>query len=99
MSPVGGRTYGVLSPFVGGDYYGTIIAGANEAAVASGDRVLALQTLDPGSYNADRSGVPDYRRPVAWGHLAGVVVLAGAIHESYAQAVLNAGIPVVTVGH
>ncbi|MBL7261766.1 substrate-binding and GGDEF domain-containing protein [Paractinoplanes lichenicola] len=94
-----GRTYGVLSPFVGGDYYGTIIAGANEAAVASGDRLLALQTLDPGSYNADRSGVPDYRRPVAWGHLAGVIVLAGAIHETYAQAVLHAGIPVVTVGH
>ncbi|GAB2603065.1 hypothetical protein Aab01nite_84970 [Paractinoplanes abujensis] len=94
-----GRTYGVLSPFVGGDYYGTIIAGANEAAVASGDRVLALQTLDPGSYNADRSGVPDYRRPVAWGHLSGIMVLAGAIHDTYAQAAVKAGIPVVTVGH
>ncbi|MBU2669224.1 GGDEF domain-containing protein [Actinoplanes bogorensis] len=94
-----GRTFGVLSPFVGGDYYGTIIAGANRAAVSAGDRLLALQTLDPGSYNADRSGVPDYRRPVAWEHLAGVIVLAGAVDEAYAQTVLNAGIPVVTVGH
>ncbi|MBM2622683.1 GGDEF domain-containing protein [Actinoplanes sp. LDG1-06] len=96
---MGGRTYAVLSPFVGGDYYGTIIAGANEAAVRAGDRLLALQTLDPGSYNADRSGVPDYRRPVAWGHLAGVIVLAGAVHESYAQSLRSARIPVVTVGH
>ncbi|WP_166661299.1 substrate-binding and GGDEF domain-containing protein [Paractinoplanes brasiliensis] len=96
---MGRRTYGVLSPFVGGDYYGTMISGANEAAVSRGDRLLALQTLDPGSYNADRSGLPDYRRPVAWDHLSGVMVLAGAIHESYAQAVLIAGLPVVTVGH
>ncbi|MCM4079750.1 GGDEF domain-containing protein [Actinoplanes sp. TRM88002] len=99
MSAVGGRTYGVLSPFVGGDYYGTIIAGANEAAVRAGDRLLALQTLDPGSYNADRSGVPDYRRPVAWRHLAGVIVLAGAISESYGKSLRDVGIPVVTVGH
>ena len=99
MTAVEGRTFGVLSPFVGGDYYGTIIAGANEAAVSAGDRLLALQTLDPGSYNADRSGVPDYRRPVAWERLAGVIVLAGAVDEAYAQTVLTSGIPVVTVGH
>ncbi|WP_324291307.1 GGDEF domain-containing protein [Paractinoplanes pyxinae] len=96
---MGRRTYGVLSPFVGGDYYGTIIAGANQAAVSAGDRLLALQTLDPGSYNADRSGVPDYRRPVAWEHLAGVIVLAGAVHEAYAESAQAVGIPVVTVGH
>ncbi len=96
---MGGRTFGVLSPFVGGDYYGTIIAGANEAAVSRGDRLLALQTLDPGSYNADRSGLPDYRRPVAWSRLAGMIVLAGAVHESYVQSVREAGIPVATVGH
>ena len=53
------RTYGIWSPFVGGDYYGAIIAGINAAAVAAGDRVLALQTMDPGSHSADRSGVPD----------------------------------------
>ncbi|WP_250037269.1 diguanylate cyclase domain-containing protein [Paractinoplanes maris] len=96
---MGGRTFGVLSPFVGGDYYGTIISGANRAAVSRGDRLLALQTLDPGSYNADRSGIPDYRRPVAWGHLAGVLVVAGAVSESYAQSALAAGLPVVTIGH
>ncbi|WP_164842511.1 substrate-binding and GGDEF domain-containing protein [Actinoplanes solisilvae] len=94
-----GRTFGVLSPFVGGDYYGAIIAGANRAAVAGGDRLLALQTLDPGSYTADRSGLPDYRRPVAWARLAGLIVLAGAVHEAYARSAREAGLPVVTVGH
>ncbi|MET0425294.1 MAG: GGDEF domain-containing protein [Actinoplanes sp.] len=91
------RTFGILSPFVGGDYYGAIIAGANEAAVAGGDRVMGLQTLNPGSYSADRSGVPDYRRPVSWKHLSGLVVLPGAVDTWYARAARRAGLPVVSV--
>jgi diguanylate cyclase (GGDEF)-like protein len=87
----------MLSPFVGGDYYGAIIAGANEAAVAAGDRVMGLQTLNPGSHSADRSGVPDYRRPVSWSHLSGLVVLPGAVDTWYARAARRAGLPVVSV--
>jgi diguanylate cyclase (GGDEF)-like protein len=93
------RTFGILSPFVGGDYYGAIIAGINGAAVAAGDRVMAMQTLDPGSYSADRSGVPDFRRPLAWRHLAGLVVLPGAVDTEYVRAARRAGKPVVLVGH
>jgi diguanylate cyclase (GGDEF)-like protein len=87
-----------LSPFVGGDYYGAIIAGANEAAVAGGDRLVAVQTLDPGAHSADRSGVPDFRRPVAWHHLAGLIVLPGAVDTDYAREACRAGLPVVFVG-
>ncbi|WP_212986786.1 substrate-binding and GGDEF domain-containing protein [Actinoplanes auranticolor] len=93
------RTFGILSPFVGGDYYGAIIAGVNGAAVAAGDRVMAVQTLDPGSYSADRSGLPDFRRPVAWQHLAGLIVLPGAVDAAYARSARLAGRPVVLVGH
>ncbi|WP_179855280.1 substrate-binding and GGDEF domain-containing protein [Paractinoplanes atraurantiacus] len=93
-----GRTFGVLSPFVGGDYYGAIIAGVNAAAVAAGDRIVAIQTLDPGSYSADRSGLPDFRRPVSWRHLNGLIVLPGALHASYAKGARRAGLPVVSVG-
>jgi len=90
--------FGILSPFVGGDYYGAIIAGANSAAVAGGDRVIAVQTLDPGAHSADRSGLPDFHRPVAWRHLAGLIVLPGAVDTSYAKKALLAGLPVVFVG-
>jgi diguanylate cyclase (GGDEF)-like protein len=93
------RTFGILSPFVGGDYYGAIIAGVNAAAVAAGDRVMSIQTLDPGSHSADRSGVPDFRRPVSWAHLAGLIVLPGAVDTAYAHAARRAGRPVVCVGH
>jgi diguanylate cyclase (GGDEF)-like protein len=93
------RTFAVLSPFVGGDYYGAVIAGVNRAAVAAGDRVIAMQTLDPGSHSADHSGVPDFRQPIAWRHLDGVVVMPGAVDPAYAQALRDTGIPVVLIGH
>ncbi|WP_433795834.1 diguanylate cyclase domain-containing protein [Actinoplanes sp. CA-252034] len=92
-----GRTFGILSPFVGGDYYGAIIEGINAAAVAGGDRVMALQTLDPGAHSADRSGLPEFHRPVAWRHLSGLAVLPGAVGPEYAEAARQAGLPVVLV--
>jgi diguanylate cyclase (GGDEF)-like protein len=92
------RTFGILSPFVGGDYYGAIIAGVNDAAVAGGDRIMAIQTLDPGAHSADRAGLPDFRRHVSWRHLDGLIVLPGAVHTGYARAVRAAGLPVVFVG-
>jgi diguanylate cyclase (GGDEF)-like protein len=93
------RTVAVLSPFVGGDYYGALIAGVNRAAVAAGDRTIAVQTLDPGSPSADISGVPDFRQPVAWNHLDGAVVLPGAVDAAYVRRMRDAGIGVVLIGH
>jgi diguanylate cyclase (GGDEF)-like protein len=92
------RTFGIFSPFVGGDYYGAIVAGVNDAAVADGNRVMAIQTLDPGAHSSDLSGVPDFRRPVSWGHLAGLILLPAAVDSEYARTARQAGLPVVSVG-
>ncbi|GIF37876.1 diguanylate cyclase (GGDEF)-like protein [Actinoplanes xinjiangensis] len=97
MTGVSGRVFGILSPFVGGDYYGAIIEGINTAAVSGGDRVTAVQTLDPGAHSADRSGLPDFHRPVAWRHLSGLAILPGAVGPEYAEAARRAGLPVVLV--
>ena len=94
---VSGRTFGILSPFVGGDYYGAIIEGINTAAVAGGDRVMAIQTLDPGAHSADRSGVPDFRKPLSWRQVDGLAVLPGAVDVAYAIEAQAAGLPVVFV--
>jgi diguanylate cyclase (GGDEF)-like protein len=94
-----GASVGVLSPFVGGDYYGSIIAGANGAAVSAGGRVIAIQTLQPGSKSADDTGVPDFRMPVAWDHLDGFLVLPGAVAGAYVAALQGAGKPVALIGH
>ena len=60
---------------------------------------MSIQTLDPGSHSADRSGVPDFRRPVSWSYLAGLIVLPGAVDAEYAEVARRAGKPVVFVGH
>jgi len=94
-----GLRVGVLSPFVGGDYYGALIAAVNAAAVADGGRVVAIQTLDPGSQGADWSGVPDARHAVAWGHLDAAVVLPGAVDAACVRRLRAAGTHVVLLGH
>jgi diguanylate cyclase (GGDEF)-like protein len=91
--------FGVLSPFVGGDYYGAIIAGINQAATAHGDRIIGIQTLDPGSPNADQSGVPDFRRPVSWAHVDALILLPAAVHADYVRDATLARMPVVLIGH
>ena len=93
------QTFGILSPFVGGDYYGGIIEGVNAAAAAGGDRVMAIQTLNPGAHSADREGIPDFRRPVARRQLSGLLVLPGAVDLDYANEARRAGLPVVFVAH
>jgi len=90
---------GVLSPFVGGDYYGAIIAGINQAATAAGSGIIAIQTLDPGSHSADLSGVPSFNRPLAWEHLDGLIVLPSAVEAKYVLAAQKAGKPVILIGH
>jgi DNA-binding LacI/PurR family transcriptional regulator/signal transduction histidine kinase len=93
------RTFGVLAPFVGGDYFGAIIAGINHAAAKEGNRIIGFQTLDPGTRSADYAGVPEFRSPLGWRYLDGVIVLPGAVHGSYARAIQLAGKPVVLVAH
>ena len=89
----------MLSPFVGGDYYGAIIDGVARSVTGAGGRLIAIQTLDPGSPSADRAGVPQLRRPVAWSHVTGFVVLPGAAGPDYLHSIQRAGKPVVLISH
>ena len=93
------RTFGVLAPFVGGEYFGAILAGINHAAAKEGNRIIGFQTLDPGLHTADYAGIPEFRSPLAWRYLDGMIVLPGAVHGSYARAIQLAGKPVVLVAH
>lgn len=94
-----GPVVGVLSPFVGGAYYGTILAGITAAATAAGSRTVAVQTLDAAADMAVNGGTPAFTAPVAWEHLAGFVVLADAVTGAYLDRLRAAGKPVVLLGH
>ncbi|MDR7278717.1 GGDEF domain-containing protein [Catenuloplanes atrovinosus] len=94
-----GLTVGVLAPFVGGDYYGGLIAGVTGAAAARGGRVLAVQTLAPGARRADSEGIPDWDAPVGWAHADAFVVVIGAVDEQHLARLHATGKPVVLISH
>ncbi|NNJ61481.1 MAG: EAL domain-containing protein [Dactylosporangium sp.] len=94
-----GPTIGVLSPFLGGPYFGGIIAALSRSVRQDGGRTIAVQTLDAGSESADVPGPPDFRHPAAWQHVDGFVVIIDAVPSDYLQAIREAGKPVVVIAH
>ena len=95
----GKRRYviGVLSPVVGGYYFGRVLAGIARTVRPDGHRVVAVQT-----YPADleREQFPD-RPPgtaaVSLGQLDGVIVITSAVNEATLLRIEDDGTPVVLV--
>ncbi|WP_433058760.1 diguanylate cyclase domain-containing protein [Dactylosporangium sp. CS-033363] len=96
---VQGRVIAVLSPFVGGTYYGRLVAGVAAAAERRGCRTIAIQTLDAAADMSINGGNPAFREPVAWRRAEGFVVLAEAVTPDYLARLREAGKPVVLAGH
>ncbi|MFI2751978.1 substrate-binding domain-containing protein [Cellulomonas sp. P22] len=91
------RTIGVLSPVVGGFYFGGLIAGIARAARSAGHRVVAVQTYPAG---LDRERYPDeplLEVPVALGAVDGIIVIAKAVRHDRLASVQGWGRPVVLV--
>jgi diguanylate cyclase (GGDEF)-like protein len=95
----GGPVIGVLSPFVGGAYYGNLLAGLGTAAALHGSRLIAVQTLDAAADMTVNAGNPAFEAPVAWDHIAGFVVLADAVTDTYLHRIEATGRPIVLLGH
>lgn len=93
------RVVVVLTPFVGGDYYGAIIRGVNRECVRAGTTVVAVQTLDPGARTADRSALPARISLAGTRRADGVLVLPGALDTDHVVALQEAHVPVVLIGH
>src|SRR6478735_2617901 len=97
VSPTARRTIGVLSPVVGGFYFGALIAGVARAARAAGQRVVAVQTYPAG---LDRERYPEESildAPVALGAVDGLVVVGKALRSDRLASVQQWGLPVVLV--
>jgi len=88
-------TIGVLAPATGGVYYGGVQAGINRALRSIGGRVVFVQTLDAGISSDDVVAPPDFRTPVAWHHLDGVISIATGTQRPYLEQLVDNGIPVV----
>ncbi|WP_246278087.1 substrate-binding domain-containing protein [Phytohabitans rumicis] len=95
----GDLALGVLSPFLGGWYYGGLLRGIARSAAQEGATVVALQTLDAGTEQVEMRNPPDPGYPIAWEHVAGFIVIINAVSPRYLAAVQDAGKPIVIVSH
>ena len=100
------HTFGVLSPFLGGWYFGGILTGIVRAAADVDADIVAIQTLDAGTDQIEvaqhREGwqlPPDPAQMVALDHADGFIVIINAVTADHVRAIQGAGTPVVTVGH
>ncbi|MFF5289381.1 substrate-binding and GGDEF domain-containing protein [Paractinoplanes globisporus] len=90
---------GVLSPFLGGWYFGGVIEGIARAAADAGAAVVAVQTLDAGTVQLELTEPPHPPYPLAWDHVAGFVVIVNAASAKYLHEIQSTGRPVVVVSH
>lgn len=88
-------TIGVLSPVTGGFYYGRVLAGINRELRSIDGRIVFIQTLDAGISSDEVVAAPDFRKPIAWDHLDGVISIATGTRRGYLEQLLERGIPVV----
>jgi len=87
----------VLTPSIGGFYFGELLAGLGREVTGSGGRLVLVQTLDHGTRNNEASEPSDFATRVAWAEADGVVSITSAAGGPYLQQFRDAGKPVVLV--
>jgi len=85
----------VVTPSLGGHYFGELLAGLTREVARAGGRVVVVETL-PESAPRDEAGEPgDFATPVAWAHADGAVSITTAVGAPYLRRLREAGRPVV----
>lgn len=98
-SPVGGpRTIGVVSPVLGGYYFGRALAGAARVLRAGRHRVVALQTYPADLDRAEFPAAPRRRTLVGGSRCDGLIVVTSALEDDTLREIHDAGTPLVLVG-
>jgi diguanylate cyclase (GGDEF)-like protein len=91
----------VLTPSIGGYYFGELLSGLTREITDVGGRLVVVQTLEAGTRygEAGEPGeVSDFAIPVDWSEVDGVVSITTAVRASYLQQLRDAGTPVVLTG-
>jgi len=85
----------VLTPSMGGHYFGELLAGLTREVAGAGGRLVVVETL-PAAAPRDEPGEPgDFATPVAWSQVDGVVSITTAVGAAYLQRLRDAGKSVV----
>ena len=92
------KTVLVLTPSMGGHYFGELLAGLTRAVAGAGGRLVVVETL-PAAAPRDEPGEHgehgDFAIPVAWSQADGVVSITTAVGAAYLQRLRDAGKSVV----
>ena len=84
----------VLTPGLGGYYYGELLAGLAREVAGSGGRLVLVQT--PGPETPDEEpGAGEFATPVAWSQADGAVVIQTAVGAGYLKRLREDGKAVV----
>jgi diguanylate cyclase (GGDEF)-like protein/PAS domain S-box-containing protein len=87
----------VLTPSIGGFYFGELIAGVNREVAGAGGRIVLVQTRCGVPRGNEASAPGELDAHVAWDEVAGVVSVTAAVRTAYLQQLRDAGKPVVLV--
>lgn len=86
---------GYLAPNVHGYFYGSILGGVMDTAVAHGARVIAIQGREAGFFKEISD--EQFTAPVAWDHLDALVVVVTPADDSYMREFAATGKPLITM--
>ncbi len=85
----------VLTPGLGGYYYGELLAGLAREVAGSGGRLVLVQTPEPEAPDEEPGAGADFATPVAWSEVEGVVVIQTAVGAGYLKRLREDGKAVV----
>jgi diguanylate cyclase (GGDEF)-like protein len=88
---------GVLSTSFGGPYFGGLLDGIRVGIAAHGGRLIAIQTLDAGTFNTDFKDPPPFPHRVAWDYIDGFITFLNGASPAYMRLAQESGRPVVVV--
>ncbi len=75
----------VLTPRLGGDYFGEVLAGLASEVVGARGRLVVIETL-PATAPRDGAGEPsDFAARIAWPQADGVISITAAVGAGYLQ--------------
>ncbi len=87
----------VLTPWLGGDYFGQILGGLARELVAADRRLVIVETLQEAAPRDEAGERRDFTAQVAWSQADGVVSITTAVGPAYLKHLREAGKPVVLV--
>jgi diguanylate cyclase (GGDEF)-like protein len=92
-------TLGVLSPLIGGWYYGGLLRGIAQRAAERGGAIIAVHTMDAGAEEIEVTEPLSAGNHIATDRCDGLLVIINAAPAEYLAAVRATGMPVVTISH